>query len=69
MQPNLFSHLELLWNLMLIMALLVLGIGILQKYHGPIVGCTKYVQLIWLLCQPLCEHGRVGLWMQGENLH
>ena len=31
MQPNLVAHLEFVWNLMLIMALLVLGIGFLQN--------------------------------------
>ena len=31
MQPNLVTHLEFVWNLMLIMALLVLGIGFLQN--------------------------------------
>ena len=30
-QPNLVSHLEFVWNPMLIMALLVLGIGFLQN--------------------------------------
>ena len=31
MQPNLVAHLEFVWNLMLIMALLLLGIGFLQN--------------------------------------
>ena len=31
MQPNLVAHLEFVWNPMLIMALLVLGIGFLQN--------------------------------------
>ena len=31
MQPNLVTHLEFVWNSMLIMALLVLGIGFLQN--------------------------------------
>ena len=31
MQPNLVSHLEFVWNPMLIMALLVFGIGFLQN--------------------------------------
>ena len=31
MQPNLVAHLEFVWNSMLIMALLVLGIGFLQN--------------------------------------
>ena len=31
MQPNLVTHLEFVWNLMLIMALLVLGIDFLQN--------------------------------------
>ena len=31
MKPNLFSHLEFVWDSMLIMALLVLGIGFLQN--------------------------------------
>ena len=31
MQPNLFAHLEFVWNLMLIMVLLVLSIGFLQN--------------------------------------
>ena len=31
MQPNLVYHLEFVWNSMLIMALLVLGIGFLQN--------------------------------------
>ena len=31
MQPNLITHLEFVWNPMLIMALLVLGIGFLQN--------------------------------------
>ena len=31
MQPNLIAHLEFVWNPMLIMALLVLGIGFMQN--------------------------------------
>jgi hypothetical protein len=31
MQPNLVAHLEFVWNLMLIMVLLILGIGFLQN--------------------------------------
>ena len=31
MQPNLVANLEFVWNLMLIMVLLVLGIGFLQN--------------------------------------
>ena len=31
MQPNLVAHLEFVWKLMLIMALLVLGIGFIQN--------------------------------------
>ena len=31
MQPNFVTHLEFVWNLMLIMALLVLGVGFLQN--------------------------------------
>jgi hypothetical protein len=44
MKPNLVSHLEFVWNSMLIMALLVTWHWISEKYHGPIIICDEYVQ-------------------------
>ena len=38
MQPYLISLLELVWNSMLIVALLILSIGFSAKYHEPVVG-------------------------------
>jgi hypothetical protein len=37
MQPNFISHPKLVWHLMLIMALLVLGIGLLQNIMNLLV--------------------------------
>ena len=28
------------------------------EYHGPIIRCAKSVQWNWLICHPLCEHGK-----------
>jgi hypothetical protein len=39
-QPNFVTHLKLMWNLMLIMALLVLVIGLLVGYPEPVGGCV-----------------------------
>jgi hypothetical protein len=36
-QPNFISHLKLVWHLVLIMALLVLGIGLLQNILNLLV--------------------------------
>ena len=62
MQPNLVSHLEFVWNLMLIMALLVLGIGFLQNIMdllsdvlnpfnelGRFVGLCVSIDKSWLM--------------------
>ena len=38
MQPNLVTHLEFIWNPMLIMALLVLGIDFLQNIMDMLSG-------------------------------
>jgi hypothetical protein len=35
-QPNFISHLKLVWHLVLIMALLVLGIGLVQNILNPL---------------------------------
>ena len=42
MQPNLISLLELVWNSMLIVALLILSIGFFAKYHALVVGCDGF---------------------------
>jgi hypothetical protein len=56
MQPNLFTHLEFVWNPMLIMVLLVLGIGffknikdllsdVLNPFNKPGVFVDHYVSM------------------------
>jgi hypothetical protein len=47
-QPNFISHLKLVWHLMLIMALIVLGIGLLQNILNLLVD----------VLDPLNEPGR-----------
>jgi hypothetical protein len=52
MQPHLITNLKLVWNLMLVMLLLVLGIGFLQDIMNLLLDVLDPFKKIWLLYLP-----------------
>jgi hypothetical protein len=52
MQPHLITNLKLVWNLMLVMSLLVLGIGFLQDIMNLLLDVLDPFQQIWMLYLP-----------------
>ena len=66
MQPNLITHMKLVWHSMLVMLLLVLGIGFLQNVMELLADVISIQQIRWPY-QPYFEHEYGPLvWM---NVH
>ena len=47
MQPNLITHMKLVWHSMLVMLLLVLGIGFLQNVMELLADVISIQQIRW----------------------
>jgi hypothetical protein len=57
-QPHLITNLKLVWNLMLVVSLLVLGISLLKDVNELVVGGVISIQKFGLLDLPWFECGR-----------
>ena len=70
MKPNLIPHLQLVWNPMLVMSLLVLSIEIFQNFMDLLVDVLDLFKKIHFPYQPQPKHGKIPpVWMQGAELH